>query len=71
MEKRHKFKGVISVPSSFAGNTGLVLGWTLVKPGSGPMPALLVSLNDYHVRVGRKKIVGNINHVDMTGQNCY
>ena len=45
-ERRQQFTGVISALPSFAGDTGLVLGRTLVKSGPGPMPVLLVNPNE-------------------------
>ena len=59
-ERRQKYSGVITALSSFAADTGLVLGRTLVKSGSGPMPVLVVNPNSYPVRVGRKSVVGNM-----------
>ena len=63
-ERRQEYPGVITALSSFAADTGLVLGRTLVKSGSGPMPVLLVNPNPYPVRVGRKSMVGNVSPVD-------
>ena len=63
-ERRQRYSGVITPLDSFSADTGLVLGRTLVKSGSGPMPVLVVNPNPYPVRVGRKSVVGNVSPVD-------
>ena len=62
--RRQEFTGVISALNSFARDTGLVVGRTLVRSGSASMPVLMVNPNDYPVRVGRGSIVGNLSPID-------
>ena len=64
------FTGIISALGSFADDTGLVMGRTLVKSNRKAMPVLMVNPNSYPVRMRRGSVIGSFQPVDcVTGRD--